>query len=126
TKENSKSHQIDPWDMHHVLAFAKLVISDSQTMTAEAAVLGIPSIRYNSFVGRISYLEELEHKYDLTYGFLPDRDEEKLLTTLKDMLSQNNLKETWQEKKEHMLTEKIDLNQWMIDLFEKKIVKKGM
>ncbi|MDA3781329.1 MAG: DUF354 domain-containing protein, partial [Bacteroidales bacterium] len=40
TKENSKSHQIDPWDMHHVLAFAKLVISDSQTMTAEAAVLG--------------------------------------------------------------------------------------
>lgn len=125
TKENSKSHQIDPWDMHHVLAFAKLVISDSQTMTAEAAVLGIPSIRYNSFVGRISYLEELEHKYDLTYGFFPDKDEEKLLTTLQELLTNEKLRETWKQKKEIMLSEKIDLNQWMIDLFEKEIVKKG-
>lgn len=125
TKENSKSHQIDPWDMHHVLAFAKLVISDSQTMTAEAAVLGIPSIRYNSFVGRISYLEELEHKYDLTYGFLPDKDENKLLLTLKKMLAQSNLKEVWKEKKDKMLKDKIDLNQWMIELFENEIIKKG-
>jgi predicted glycosyltransferase len=125
TKENSKSHQIDPWDMHHVLAFAKLVISDSQTMTAEAAVLGIPSIRYNSFVGRISYLEELEHKYDLTYGFLPDKDENKLLSTLKEMLTQSDLKKVWKEKKDKMLKDKIDLNQWMIELFENEIIKKG-
>ena len=41
------------------------------------------------------------------------------------MLSQDKLKETWQVKKEKMLSEKIDLNQWMIDLFEKKIIKKG-
>ncbi|MBN2790140.1 MAG: DUF354 domain-containing protein [Candidatus Delongbacteria bacterium] len=123
TKENSKSHQIDPWDMHHVLAYAKLVISDSQTMTAEAAVLGVPSIRYNTFVGRISYLEELEHKYDLTYGFLPERDEDKLLDTLKDMLEQTDLKELWQKKKNKMLSEKIDLNNWMIDLFENEITK---
>ena len=94
-------------------------------MTAEAAVLGIPSIRYNSFVGRISYLEELEHKYDLTFGFLPDRDEDKLLSTLKGMLERTDLKEAWQKKKEKMLTEKIDLNQWMIGLFEKEVIKKG-
>ena len=124
SKENEKSHQIDPWDMHHILAFAKLVISDSQTMTAEAAVLGVPSMRYNSFVGKISYLEELEHKYNLTYGFLPDRDEDKLIMKLKEMLQADNLKDIWKKKKEYMLTEKIDLNQWMIDLFEKEIGKK--
>jgi len=125
SKENEKSHRIDPWDIHHILAYAKLVISDSQTMTAEAAVLGVPSIRYNSFVGRISYLEELEHKYGLTYGFLPDKEDNKLLDTLKMLLNDDRLKEKWQEKREHMLSEKIDLNKWMIDFFEKEIVKKG-
>jgi predicted glycosyltransferase len=33
-----------------------LYIGDSQTMAAEAAVLGIPSIRFNSFVGKLVYL----------------------------------------------------------------------
>ena len=36
---------IDPSDMHHALAFASLYIGDTQTMAAEAAVLGTPSIR---------------------------------------------------------------------------------
>ncbi|MBK7853743.1 MAG: hypothetical protein IPJ79_01455 [Bacteroidetes bacterium] len=49
--------------------FAHMYIGDSQTMAAEAAVLGTPSIRYNDFVGEISYLEELEHLYQLTFGF---------------------------------------------------------
>ena len=44
---------IDPKDIHHILFFADIFISDSQTMTAEAAVLGTPSIRYNDFVGRL-------------------------------------------------------------------------
>jgi len=123
--ENEKSHQIEPWDMHHILAFAKLVISDSQTMTAEAAVLGIPSIRYNSFVGKISYLEELEHKYKLTYGFLPDRDEDKLLLKLSEILK-NNAKTVvkWKKRREKMLEDKVDLNQWMIDFFEQEKLNK--
>ncbi len=35
-------------------------------MIAEAAVLGTPSIRFNDFVGKLGYLEDLEHKYGLT------------------------------------------------------------
>ncbi len=121
SKENNKSHQIDPWDMHHILAFAKLVISDSQTMIVEAAVLGIPAIRYNSFVGRISCLEELEHQYGLTYGFLPNRDEEKMLSKIKELLLIENLAIIWAKKRAKMLKDKIDLNQWMIAYFEKEI-----
>jgi predicted glycosyltransferase len=45
-----------------------MYIGDSQTMTAEAAVLGTPAIRFNDFVGELSYLEELEYTFDLTYG----------------------------------------------------------
>ncbi|WP_159077129.1 DUF354 domain-containing protein [Halococcoides cellulosivorans] len=42
---------IDPSDIHHVLAFADLYVGDSGTMSTEAAVLGTPAIRTNSAVG---------------------------------------------------------------------------
>ena len=54
--------------MHHVMAFASLYIGDSQTMAAEAGVLGVPFVRFNDFVGRIGYLRELEDVYELGYG----------------------------------------------------------
>ncbi len=59
---------INPLDMHHVMAFASLYIGDSQTMAAEAGVLGVPFVRFNDFVGRIGYLRELEDTYELGYG----------------------------------------------------------
>ena len=65
--------KISPEKIHHLLYFATMFVGDSQTMTSEAAVLGTPAIRCNSFVGRISYLEEEEHKYGLTFGFTPDK-----------------------------------------------------
>ena len=60
--------RINPLDMHHVMAFASLYIGDSQTMAAEAGVLGTPFVRFNDFVGRIGYLRELEDDYELGYG----------------------------------------------------------
>ena len=60
--------KINPLDMHHVMAFASLYIGDSQTMAAEAGVLGVPFVRFNDFVGRIGYLNELENDYELGYG----------------------------------------------------------
>ena len=54
--------------MHHVMAFASLYIGDSQTMAAEAGVLGVPFVRFNDFVGRIGYLRELEDVYQLGFG----------------------------------------------------------
>ena len=60
--------KINPLDMHHVMVFASLYIGDSQTMAAEAGVLGVPFVRFNDFVGRIGYLRELEDTYELGYG----------------------------------------------------------
>ena len=120
TRENERSHHIDPWDMHDIIAFAKMIISDSQTMTAEAAVLGVPSVRYNSFVGRISYLEELEHKYKLTYGFRPGQDD-KMIDKINKLLSKKTIYEEWQNRRKKMLSEKVDFNKWIINYFEKHI-----
>jgi len=114
--EKNKNHVIKPWDMHHILAYAKMIISDSQTMTTEAAVLGRPSVRINDFVGRISYIEELEFKYELTFGFKPSEDE-LILTKVSDLAFGKNIEGQWAEKRRRLLNEKIELTTWMINYF---------
>lgn len=115
TSERALPPLLDPYrikikamDIHHVLAFADMYIGDSQTMTAEAAVLGTPALRYNDFVRELSYLEELEFRYDLTYGFKTN-DFEGLLHKANELLCTDNLKETWAAKRKKMLSEKINV-----------------
>jgi predicted glycosyltransferase len=115
--------QINPADMHHVLAFASAFIGDSQTMAAESGVLGVPFIRFNDFVGRISYLDELENKYNLGYGFTTD-EEGKMLNTIKELVSHNDLKELFNVKRQKMLSEKIDYAAflvWFIDNYPNSV-----
>ena len=109
---------IDPEDMHDLISYAKIIISDSQTMSAEAAVLGTPSIRYSSFAGRLSYLEELEHEYGLTFGYRPG-EIKNMLGTIEELLKKSNLNEEWQIKRQNMLNKKIDVNEFMIWLIQK-------
>ncbi len=119
--------KINPLDMHHVMAFASLYIGDSQTMAAEAGVLGVPFVRFNDFVGRIGYLRELEDTYELGYGIhasvlpadspirrndgslQPSGVEElyKRVETLVSMPSAER-KATFAARREKMLSDKID------------------
>jgi len=103
---------INPIDIHHVMAFSEMYLGDSQTMAAEAAVLGVPSIRYNDFVGKLGYLEELEHKFGLTFGVSPS-EPEILFQTIKKILAIQNLADAWQNRRKKMLSEKIDVTQFM-------------
>ena len=107
--------KIDPIDMHHVMAFASLYIGDSQTMAAEAGVLGVPFVRYNDFVGRIGYLNELENEYHLGYGIKASEEgsADKMYTIVKDLLAMPDLKEEWQSRRQKMLSEKIDYAQFL-------------
>ncbi|MEO6304274.1 MAG: hypothetical protein ABIP51_14000 [Bacteroidia bacterium] len=108
---------IRPNDISHALAFAQFLISDSQTMSAEAGVLGTPYIRFNDFVDKISYLSELEHTYKLGVG-IKTKDKEKLFIQVEEFLANKNLKNEWQLKRKKMLSEKIDLTSFMVWLFE--------
>ncbi len=120
SREREGRYSIEPWDMHDILAFAKLVISDSQTMTRESAILGTPSIRYNSFVGRLSCFDELENKFGLAFGFRPG-EERKMLNTIRGLLSRGDLAEEWQEKRKRLLAEKPNFLKWITDTFDFKI-----
>jgi predicted glycosyltransferase len=107
---------IPPQDMHHAIAYAGLFIGDSQTMTAEAAVLGTPSVRFNDFVGQLQYLEELEYTWQLTYGFSTSQQTE-MLQKLDELLAEPDLKKTWMQRRNRMLQRNTDLTallEWFI------------
>lgn len=110
--------QISPLDIHHALYFADMYIGDSQTMTAEAAVLGTPAIRFNDFVGELAYLEELEHVYHLTYGIRTNTPQ-KLISKVKELVEIPDLKNEWATRRKYMLTKSIDFSEFMIALLEK-------
>ena len=107
---------VHPKEIHHVLSFATLFIGDSQTMTAEAAVLGTPAIRFNDFVGKLNYLEELEHKYQLTFGISTDKENE-LLAKVDELLNTDKLKQVFNERQKKMLHSTIDVVAFWKDYF---------
>jgi uncharacterized protein len=104
---------VAPARLHHAVAFADFVLGDSQTMTAEAAVLGVPAFRVNDFVGRISYLEELEG-YGLAFGFRPGQ-EERALAAVQEIVRRSDRREVFAERRRRMLAERIDPLPWLLD-----------
>ena len=114
---------IEAMDMHNVLAHAKLLICDSQSMSVEASMLGIPSLRYSSFSGKISVLEELENRYGLTYGFPISRGSE-LLEKLNSILNTVDFEHEFQNKRQKMLSEKINVSEflfWFLTNYPKSV-----
>ena len=103
---------IKPTYMHHLMAFSSLYIGDSQTMAAEAGMLGVPFIRYNDFIGKIGYLKELEDKYELGYGIISG-DVEKLFSKIDYILKTKNRKKLYIDRRDKMLAEKIDVNKFL-------------
>jgi len=107
--------------IHDVLAFATCLVSDSQTMTREAAVLGTPALRCNSFVGRLSVLNELERKYQLCLGYRPEAFEEMLKATSEILSAVASTRELWARRREKMLAEKVNLTDWLVSYLEAQI-----
>ena len=106
--------RLPPERLHHALAAAEFFIGDGQTMTAEAAVLGTPALRLNDFVGRISYLKELEN-YGLAFGFLPG-DEASLLARLTEILNGHRPRTQFIEARARFLSDMVDPLPWLVDL----------
>jgi len=108
---------IDVLDMHHILSFATMYIGDSQTMAAEAGILGIPFIRINDFVGRISYLKELEDEYKVGYGVRPENFNDALVI-IKNILNDESLSKKIRESRNQLLKDKINLSDFLVWFIE--------
>lgn len=105
--------KISPEKIHSLMYYATMLIGDSQTMTSEAAVLGTPAIKLNSFAGKLSVPNEMEYKYNLCYSFLPEHFD-KMVDKIKAILRIPNLKQEWQHRRQKMLSEKIDVTAFMV------------
>ena len=105
---------INPLDIHHVMAFATLYIGDSQSMAVEASMLGVPALRFNDFVGKkkIGVMEELEHVYGLTYG-ISSHEPQQLYDKIQELIAIPNLREEFQSRRQRMLDEKIDVTAFL-------------
>ena len=94
--------------IHSLMYYATMFVGDSQTMTSEAAVLGTPAIKCNSFAGRLAVPNELEQKYGLCYAFLPEQ-EEAFFAKIEELLAMPDLHEVFQARRQKMLADKIDV-----------------
>lgn len=121
--------QIKHTDIHHVMAFASLLISDSQSMSVEAAMLGTPNLRFSDFSGRISVLEELESVYGLTKG-VKTNEPKRLIDEVSQLLSEKSAVNDYNENRRRMLSDKIDVTAfltWFIENYpeSKRIMKEN-
>ncbi|HAX93693.1 MAG TPA: hypothetical protein DCY25_07085 [Bacteroidales bacterium] len=119
TGQEFKKYQIriSSEKIHSLIYFSTMLVGESQTMTSEASVLGVPSIRCNTFAGRLSVLEEEEKKYGLTYAFSPD-EFDKMMDKLKELLAIPGLRDEWHRKRKIMIDEKINVTSFMVWLAE--------
>ena len=79
---------VPPEEIHSLMAYSSMFVGDSQTMTSEAAVLGVPALKCNTFAGRLSVPNMLENKYGLCYAYTPDHFEE-MLNHIQQLLARN-------------------------------------
>jgi uncharacterized protein len=112
--------KVPPDKIHDVLYHGALFYGESATMTAESAVLGTPAI-YLDNIGR-GYTDDLEKNYGLVFNYT-ESPEDQVLSIQKGMellqMPAEKRNEIFQKKREKMLSEKIDVTQFLIDFVEK-------
>lgn len=108
---------VAPEKIHSLMYFANLFIGDSQTMISEAALLGTPAVKLNSFAGHLSIPNEIEKRYGLCYSYLPGQFEE-MKNQIGRLLSQPDIKEEWKARRQKMLNDKVDLTSFLIQLVD--------
>lgn len=90
---SARPYEIHPALLHDALAEARLLVADTQTMVTEAALLGTPAIRSNSFVGEndMGNFVELE-KHGLICNLSAFDD---VLTTAVEFASDPTIEQDW-------------------------------
>lgn len=108
------SAELIPADkMHHLIAFATLLIAEGTTMASEAAMLGTPAITVTPHRG--GNLADLTDKYELVKAI---RDPFALKKQVVDFLGDSDLKRKYQEKRRKLLSDKIDVTAFIVEEVE--------
>jgi len=106
----------DPSDIHHLLAFARLCVGDSETMATEAALLGTPTIRVNSHADdqQLGVFVTLEDR-----GLVESiADENEAQNRAIELATAPDAHEQWADRRERLLDESIDLTEYLLEIIK--------
>ncbi len=105
--------KVPPHRIHDVLAYSTLLFAESFTMPAECSVLGTPSVIIHN--NTAPCLQEQQNKYGLCYKF--DETEEGQRAAIKkgiELLNIPFIKKEWAIKRDRMLSEKINVTDFLV------------
>ncbi len=120
----ARPFDIHPALLHDALAEASLLVADTQTMVTEAALLGTPAIRSNSFVGDddMGNFVALE-RAGLVYNL---KEFDAVLDAATDILSDETADERWQRLREQYLADKVNLTEIVVEVAERAASSGGL
>jgi len=106
--------KLDPSDMHSLLYYARLLLTDSQSMHVEAGLLGTPSIRTNKWVDDVrvmSVVKYMEDMCDLGISISPQKPD-VVIQKVKEY-SQDGVKQQWAKKRDKFFRENTNLTDFL-------------
>ena len=99
-------------NMLHLQAFAQLFVGESATMASECAMLGTPAIFLST--SRRGYIDEQQNRYEMVFSFNdPHTGQYDALAKARDLLADPATPDLWQAKREQMLSELIDVTDYI-------------
>ncbi|UPV73513.1 DUF354 domain-containing protein [Halorussus limi] len=110
----ARPFDLHPALLHDALSEASLLVADTQTMVTEAALLGTPAIRSNSFVGDddMGNFAELERE-GLIYNL---REFDAVAETATRLLADEGVADEWARKREAFLADKVNLTDLVVSV----------
>jgi predicted glycosyltransferase len=112
-----KKIRCPPEEVHHILAFASLLVGESATMASEAAVMGVPAL-FISDTSRGYTLEE-EKRYGMVYNF-SNAQIADAVDKINEILGESTSKQRFEAGHRKLLSEKHDVTGFIISEISKE------
>jgi predicted glycosyltransferase len=111
---DARTFDLHPARMHDALAKAELLVADTQTMVTEAALLGTPAVRSNSFVGE----DDMGNFKDLAEAGLVHNtaDFETVLDITRKLLTDRSHADEWQQRRDTYVADMVNLTSLLVDI----------
>lgn len=108
--------QAPPEQIHHFIAFSKMLIGESATMASEAAVLGVPAF-YIADTGR-GYTDEEEARYRLVFNYKRE-NAAQAFEKVNALLDDEDFPRRVREGHLRLLSERVDATAWLLDYVDR-------
>ncbi len=105
---DARPFDLNPGLLHDALAEAQLLVADTQTMATEAALLGTPTVRSNSFVGDDDMGNFIELEQQGLIRNLSSFDE--VLETAMEFARDETTKREWQRLRDEHISDMVNLS----------------